>query len=547
MDLKEKVEIVKRELKRSWIPFFGGFGNLNETQLVTIPKVLEKKSVVLTSPTASGKTEAIVAPIAELLFRERQEGLSTIYIVPTKALANDIFLRLKGPLDDMKIKVNLKHGDKPYISESKPPNFLITTPESLDSIICRSKGILKYVSYLILDEIHMLDNTYRGDQLRVLVQRLKRISKNNLIIHMLSATLQNPEELGSRYVDQYEVVKISGNREIESYIFSDLKELVSEAIKKKWKKILVFCNLRQDVEKVTSQLQELWKPYPVVAHHGSLSRSLRNEAEEVMKHSPCAICVATSTLEVGIDIGDIDVVVFYELPLSQSSFLQRIGRGSRRTDKTKIAAITKSLDEQALFEEMVDLARKGVLIEDEYYFDLSVAVQQILSYLFENPQGADKKEVFEILSSFASEQEVESILHELFKRGFVEYFGKKVYASIKTMDMGEKGKLHTNIPDEIEFFVYHSESGTLIGKVSETPDSIFALGGKLWKVLRIDFKQKIILAKPCKGKAEAPIFQRRKNLGKYFYLLPKEIKEKMLEIANSNLKFTPENKTDLIF
>lgn len=135
--------------------------------------VLDGQNLVAISPAASGKTEAIVAPAVERLLPDRRGRFSVLYVSPTRALVNDLSRRMAEPLQYLELKLARKTGDHPTLDESKLPFMLITTPESFDSLLCRHTRIFKELSAVILDELHLLDNTPRGDQLRVLLERLR--------------------------------------------------------------------------------------------------------------------------------------------------------------------------------------------------------------------------------------------------------------------------------------------------------------------------------------------------------------------------------------
>ncbi len=517
MDIGQ-IDTIRRRLKHAWTPFFGRFGKLTPVQVETIPTILDGTNVVVASPTATGKTEAVVAPVAEQFLSEKWEGLSVLYIVPTRALANDTLSRVKGPLDDLGIAIALKHGDKPYFSVRRLPNFLIITPESLDSLVCRRPEVFSTLQTVILDEIHLLDNTYRGDQLRFLLRRLERLVMGKTFsVHLLSATLSEPSEIAQRYVDQFEVIKISERRRVDYYLLTSFKEVYHLVKKKGWKKLLCFCNMRESVETISSELALLWHPYPVVAHHGSLSRRVREEAETVMKESDVAACVATSTLEVGIDIGDIDLIVLAEIPWSISSLLQRIGRGNRREDIIHVVAIVSTEEERKLAKEMLEVAAAGALPTELYEPDKSVVIQQIFSFLYQNPQGVDEAEILELLSPFGA-YEVKVILEYLRTKGWIDYRARRWSASTKLMDWGEKGRIHSNIPDEKDYRVVDVDSGKKIGNIAGVFDEVFALGGKVWQVVSVE--SNTIRVRHLKGKAPAALFKRRKNFGAFYYLLP---------------------------
>lgn len=518
-----RVSAIRRRLKRAWLPFFTRFGRLTPVQVETIPKILDGANVVVVSPTASGKTEAVVAPIAERFLSEHWESLAVLYIVPTRALANDTLARIEGPLQDMGITTALKHGDKPYLPPKKLPNCLITTPESLDSLICRRPEVFATLRAVILDEIHLLDNTYRGDQLRLLLWRLRSLaSDNGFSVYLLSATLSEPHQVAQRYTTDFEVVAVAGRREIDHYLLSSHKEAYHLARSRGWKKLLCFCNLRESVETVAADLGQLWHPYPVVAHHGSLSRRVREEAETVMKEADVAVCVATSTLEIGIDIGDIDLIVLVEVPWSISALLQRSGRGNRRDGLIHVAAVATSEEEKSLLEAMFETARTGALPGEFYEPDLSVAVQQTFSYLYQHPQGSPEAELIELLSPLCSEGEVRLILGHLRQGGWLEWRTGHWFASTKLMDIGEKGRIHSNIPDSRTYRVIDVNSGKEIGTIAGVFDEVFILAQRTWRVVSV--AGDIIKARRFKGKALAPLFQRHKNVGAFYYLLSPELR-----------------------
>lgn len=510
---------IRSQLKRAWVPFFTRFGKLTLIQQQAIPKILSSRNVVLASPTASGKTEAIIAPIAEKLLLGNWENLAVLFIVPTRALANDTLDRIENPLREMGITVTLKHGDKPFLRENELPHFLITTPESLDSLICRRPQAFTELRIVILDEIHLVDNTYRGDQLRILIRRLASLSKNEpLGIHLLSATLSDPHQIALRYAVDFEMIIVPGQRRIEYQLVGSQEELLQLAKNNGWKKALYFCNLRQSVESLGTYLSRLWHPYPVVAHHGSLNRRVREEAESVMKEANVAVCVATSTLEVGIDIGDIDFIVLAEVPWSISSLLQRIGRGNRKDETIQVVAVVASDEERTIVEAMFETAGSGELPPESYERDLSVSVQQILSFLFQHPEGVPEAELIQLLLPLCSENETVLILRHLRQSNWIEFRTGRWFASTRLMDKGEKGHVHSNIPDSQAYRVIDANTGREIGRVSGVIDEVFVLARRIWRVIHIG--RDVITARPCGGAAATPIFRRCRNVGAFHYLLP---------------------------
>ena len=517
---------IRNILKYSWTPFFSKFGKLTSIQNETIPKILNGSNVIIVSPTATGKTEAVIAPVAEKVIKTRSEGLSVVYVVPTRALANDSLQRIEGPLADMGISISLKHGDKPYLPK-KLPNFIITTPESLDSLICRRPEAFSNLNTIILDEIHLLDSTYRGDQLRILIKRLESLVYGGLFsTHLLSATLSNPNEIAERYVGNFEIVSAPGFREINHYIFRTLDQIYEFARLSKHRKILVFCNMRKSVEQCGNDLAKLWNSYPVVVHHGSLSRRMREDAELLMKEADVAVCVSTSTLEVGIDIGNVDLIVLAEIPFSVSSLIQRMGRGNRRRNCIEVVGLVASDDEEKMLESMLKIAESGYLPQKDYKPDLSVVVQQIFSFLYQYPGGRQAYDIIDIVSPLCSLKITKIILSHLLDQRWLTLNGGYWQASEKVMNMGDRGLIHSNIPDESKFRVIDIDSGKEVGTISGGFDSVFVLARKTWKTLSI--KGDIFNAKRYIGKALPASFRKSRELGAFHNLLPIELQHDVL-------------------
>lgn len=523
MTTVEEIIKIKRMLKYTWIPFFSKFGKLTDIQLKTIPEILQGKNVVIASPTASGKTEAVVAPVTERCLLEKSKNLSVVYIVPTKALANDVYRRIEWSLREIGIEVDVKHGDNPLLNLKKLPNFLITTPESLDSLICRCSNILSSIRTVIVDEIHFLDNTYRGDQMRILLKRLSDLVNKQFNIHLISATLFDPEAIANRYLDNFEIIKSTNFRKADYQILDDFTMLHKFVRNKGFRKILCFCNMRENVEKIANEIIPIWHPYPVFVHHGSLSKQERLETERQMKELKISVCVCTSTLEIGIDIGDIDLIVLADVPWSVTSLIQRIGRGSRREEIINVVAVLKNREEQIIMERMFDLANSGLLIPEPYEPDKSVAVQQIFSLLFQKRDGLDSNFLYDKLSKIVSYQELTLILKHLESNEFIENKRNKWFASYKLMDLGERGFIHSNIPDEDNLIVIEIDSGKEIGKISGIFDTIFILSGKIWKVVNLISNK--VYVEPFRGDAQTASFIRYKKYGKYYNLLPPEMKK----------------------
>ena len=512
---------LRRRLPHAWRPFFGRFGNLTEVQTRTIPCVLAGNNVALCAPTASGKTEAVVAPVAELHIRDRWEGTAVLYVVPTRALGNDMVGRLEGPLAEMSLRCVLKHGDRQTLPEGDI-DWLLTTPESLDSLLCRRPALFSNLRTVILDEIHLLDGTYRGDQLRVLLDRLRRhIGERPLTTHLLSATIADLPAVASRYTAQYSTLEIGGPRPIETHLVGSHEDVLRLAQQRGWRKLLCFCNRRRSVEETAGELAVLWRPYPVVAHHGSLDRAQREEAEEVMRHSPVAVCVATSTLEIGIDIGDIDLVVLAEPPWSLEALLQRVGRGSRRAGVIQAAAICHTDAERELLQVMFEAAVAGAYRSGAYEADLSVVVQQTLSLLFQHRSGISWNDLVPLLRALATPTAVKAIVHHLIKKGYNLELGDLLFPTGELLDLAERGTIHSNIPDTGEHEVVDADSGRSVGRIFGSFDDVFLLAGQSWHVLELHPGKVVVRRHSTPGRT--PVFSPIPMHGHFHYLLPPDL------------------------
>jgi len=516
---------LRRRLRRTWTTFFGRYGKFLPIQLKTIPVVLEGKNAIIVSSTASGKTEAVVAPLVERFFEEGWKDLCVIYISPTRALVNDMYHRLKEQMDDLNVSLSLKTGDRPRFNPRIPPHFLITTPESLDSLICRYPESFKDIRAIVLDEIHLIDNTYRGDQLRILLRRLEHISVNNFNIYLLSATIADPESVGNRYIKgNFEIISSLDKRDINYTFVRSFDELRKHIKKEGVKKLLVFCNSRSKVESVAEECKKIWGDDGVVVHHGSLSKRIREEAEDFMKKTLYGVCIATMTLEIGIDIGDIDAVVLADIPWSVASLLQRIGRGNRRTQKCRVFAILKSEEERILFERMFKSAIEGQIETFEYSPDLSVVVQQIFSSLYANPQGLEDHYFTDIFDGFCSKGDLEEILEHLVAKGWIEKRFNKWFATTKLMDWGEKGKIHSNIPSIKALKVIDVNSRQIVGEVQYPIDDVFMLAGKVWSIVSLSNDK--IYVKSEKFESSTTKFKSHISKGHFYRFLPKHLREK---------------------
>jgi ATP-dependent Lhr-like helicase len=534
----QQVREIRRGLGAVWGPFFGGFGRLTPVQLEAIPPVLAGRDVVVTAPSAAGKTEAVLAPLARRLLPgggepAEKEGPSLLYIIPTRALVADMKRRFSEVFKELDISCAFRTSDTPHLPDTFPL-ILFTTPESFDSLLCRKREVFANVETVVLDELHLLDNTYRGDQVRVLLNRLEKDGPRGkrLMRAILSATIPDPEAMAGRYgVRDAEFVGAGEPRGLEFHIVESLGEAIELARKNRRFKTITFCNSRRECEELSRQVVEnrLWPADAVFVHHASLSAAKRKQVETSLKESTHILCFATTTLELGIDIGDLSSVFLYRPPLAPSSFAQRLGRACRREETIFAAAIATQPEDIDVFRSLEELFRMAFLEEILYAPDYSVAVQQTFSILFASPAGVPYDQLFSYVEPICPRDIFGEIINHLVAKDFIRMRGKIVLAAENVMDMGEKGKIHANIPQERSSQVYDTASGMVLGEVSgwsASPGDSIVVGGRIWKVAGSE-RGKLYVELSGQKSVTTGRFPRRQAVGKFFPYLPRSVQGKM--------------------
>jgi ATP-dependent Lhr-like helicase len=336
-----------------------GFLEPTAPQKLGIPEILSGKNVLIISPTGVGKTEACILPLLDKIKNNNEKPIALLYITPLRALNRDLLDRLFWWADNLEIDIDVRHGDtsKKERNEQRenPSHILITTPETLGAILPgkRMREHLKNVKYVIIDEIHELVENKRGVQLSLLLERLERIAGNFQRI-ALSATVGEPNKvarfLGSnvkiinadtekRYEIKIELPNYKGN-EVEGRILR-IKELINQH-----NKTLIFTNTRETAEALGSRFKLIEKDFQKIdVHHGSLSKNLRIKAENTFKKGELKALIATSSLELGIDIGEVDFVIQYLSPRRVSKLLQRFGRSGHKIGEISKGVIISDKDD----------------------------------------------------------------------------------------------------------------------------------------------------------------------------------------------------------
>lgn len=387
---------VIEKLPNTYRAFFGRFGSLTHAQKAVISPILNQQDVILQAGTGEGKTEAILAPATERLIISR-ERLTIIYIVPTRALAIDMYRRLDSLYRQLGLRVAIRTGDGKTLRNGTP-NLLLLTPESLDVLLGspnpENKMLLKSVRILIIDEVHTFLRTERGSHLSYLKQRLELLAGGSLQTLTLSATIPNSDEIISSF--KLKTVFVYQHPPIRKLVPHWI-HMVDERIelvpffdnllqKHQCKKILVFTSSRKKCEQLFEILndQTSFKGH-VLLHYSNLSIKKRRSVESSFRTTKQTICIATSTLEVGIDIADIDGVVLIDPPPTTTAFLQRIGRGNRKKNNLKFWGIClgPNAEKHLLkFLAFFHLAEQNMVYQKPVVKHYSVLFQQTLSCLY---------------------------------------------------------------------------------------------------------------------------------------------------------------------
>lgn len=493
--------------------------DLRDIQKKAFNPISDKNNTLIVSGTASGKTEAALLPIFNNMLTSKLSGLRVLYLAPLKALINDLNLRILNFATPLGLVSSPWHGDVKYNEKFKSlddTNILIITPESLESLLTTQKTdnqeIFKQIEYIIVDEIHYFATSPRGYQLISLINRVSRYSESVPIRIGLSATVENKGDILDFLCSNDSSLKkvvVSENgqikrdiRIIEAEDQISLEKVIQMQLQAdSKKKFLVFAHSKSKVESFANALSEM--DIKVEVHHASVGKEIRQTVESSFKKSKIQVVIATSTLELGIDIGDIDQVFFLDVPNSASSFLQRLGRSGRLSsnpkcwitfDKTRPDQIFKILGIHYMLEigsvESIEL----------YSYCPQIFAHQMLSFIYENQRLSSSdlecflnvfcfsklnesdslKDIFSFLvdkdyiskedKSYIPSTELLNILERpMYKKDFVGVFNA---------DTEYKVTYKGNEIGSISYFMYEQ----ILDKFKKKKPSDFSLANKAWKV-----------------------------------------------------------------
>ncbi len=524
------------------------FAAPTDPQLQAWPEIKQQRHTLIAAPTGSGKTLAAFLSAIDDLVRLGVEGklddtTHVIYVSPLKALSNDVQRNLQTPLEgiqkeleamglpEVNIRTLVRTGDTPASERTamtkRPPHIVVTTPESLYILLTSDGGrrMLETARTLIVDEIHAVVSDKRGSHLALSIERLEQLTPQKLVRIGLSAT-QRPIEEVARFlvgangdfdcaiIDTGHARKLDVGIELTD---SPLQAVMSGEV---WEEVydrlaqlirqhhttLVFVNTRRLAERVSRHLGERLGDENIAAHHGSLAREQRLSAEQRLKAGELSALVATASLELGIDIGDVNLVCQLGSTRSIASFLQRVGRSNHTVagfPKGRIFPLSR--DELVECAAIVDSVRRGELDRLEIpERPLDILAQQIVAAVAAEEWTED--DLFAMIRRAYPYRNLEREQFDSIVRMLAEGFSTKrgrrsTYLHHDAVNQRLRGRRGARlaaitsggaIPDTADYAVVLEPSGLVIGSVNEDfaieslQGDIFQLGNTSWRVLRVE-------------------------------------------------------------
>ena len=511
-----------------------GFVSATEPQLKAIPEILAGKNVLLISPTASGKTEAAVLPVLSmyLINRGDDRGIKILYLTPLRALNRDMLERFEWWAERLDLKIAVRHGDtetkERAMQAKKPPDMLILTPETLQAILTGRvmKQHLRSVRYVIIDEVHELAEDKRGSQLVLALERLRWAAMHDFQSIGLSATIGTPQKVAKFLAGEgreVTIVHVPVGRQIRIQVacpIPDQQDLdlssklythpevaarlrLMRKVIEDHRAVILFTNTRSIAEILTSRMKVWDIDFPVSIHHGSLARPSRINAERGLKDGQLRGLIATSSLELGIDVGNIDYIIQYMSPRQVTRLIQRIGRSGHRIGRLADGMIV-SLDSDDTLEALA-IARRAleetlepVTVPDK---PLDVLTHQLVGMLIQKGRWY-VNELMEIITRAypyrnLTEQDLISIINYMHSR----YPRLAWYSPEDTIILRPRrlkplysyyfGKL-SMIPDEKQYLIIDQSKDEAVGVLDEAfvaeyaePGRKFIVRGSAWRMINV--------------------------------------------------------------
>lgn len=501
-----------------------GFQNLTKIQKISYPVISRMQNCLLVAPTGSGKTEASLIPILSILDNERarnsdfvqDNAIFVLYITPLRALNNDVHRRIIDYAKRRNLDAQIRHGDTSRIAKQrlikKPPHILITTPESLGIILTQEKfkAFLKHLRWVIIDEVHELIGNERGTHLTVSLERLQNLSSHYLTRIGLSATIGNLKDAANFISGANRKCSILVDNTIRNYDIDVkyLKGSISNAAKfifnylsdnKIRGSVLLFTNTRDEAEYIGTTIRNQNR-IPIEVHHGSLSRETREETEEKLRQGLIGIVVCTSSLELGLDIGSVELVIHYGSSKQVSKLVQRIGRSRHANYKSaKGLIIANSGDDELECLSIIHrMKKRSIEIQNIHTNSLDVAAHHLVGFVMSTTEPKNLNEIYKIITGAYPFRELDfsdleqcAILLDSFK--IIKYDPKNQTYSRRIKSYKYYFENISTIPNIVKFEVIDvirkKRIGTLdqqfIGEFGER-GNVFVLKGTQWRIVSVE-------------------------------------------------------------
>ncbi|HEX6294846.1 MAG TPA: DEAD/DEAH box helicase, partial [Nitrososphaeraceae archaeon] len=508
-----------------------GFPVLTSIQTLGLKVIVRDYDSLLVAPTGSGKTEAAIIPIIKLIsLNKKENGIKAIYVTPLRALNNDVLRRIVHYAEEEKLTIEIRHGDTSAKNKKKitdnPPDILITTPESLSVLLTISNIIKAFqaLKWVVIDEVHELVPNERGSHLSLSVERLQALSTHKLTRIGLSATLGNLKEAGSFVAGTERKCAILQDKSMRQYdldvkyiqgTINDVSEYIVDYIQtnKIIGSVLLFTNTRDEAEYFGTILKNQ-KEINIDVHHGSLSKEVREDTESKLRSGIAGIVVCTSSLELGLDIGSVDLVIHYGSPRQVSKLMQRIGRSRHQKSKSaKGLIITNVPDDEIEAYALVNrMNMRSVEDQSMHSHYLDVLAHHLVGFSLET-RGEDiqvskalsivnKSYPFRNISFF----DIDACLDLLDKNRIIRYDKEKQTYRRRIKSYKYYFENLSMIPFVLKFqvidIINKKRIGTLdqkfVGDYGEK-GNVFVLKGAQWRIVSIDEHKLEVNVEPLYG------------------------------------------------
>ena len=507
-----------------------GFPVLTSIQNLGLKVIVRDYDSLLVAPTGSGKTEAAIVPIIKLIsLNKKENGIKAIYVTPLRALNNDVLRRIVSYAEVENLTIEIRHGDTSAKNKKKitdnPPDILITTPESLSVLLTISNIIKAFqaLKWIVIDEVHELVPNERGSHLSLSIERLQALSTHKVTRIGLSATLGNLKEAGSFVAGSERKCAILQDKSMRQYdldvkyiqgTINDVSKYIIDYIQsnKITGSVLLFTNTRDEAEYFGTILKNQ-KEINIDVHHGSLSREVREDTESKLRNGVAGIVVCTSSLELGLDIGSVDLVIHYGSPRQVSKLMQRIGRSRHQKSKSAKGLIITNVPDDEIEAYALVNRMKLRSVEDQpmHFHSLDVLAHHLVGFSLETREDVQVPKALSIVNKSypfrnVSFFDMDACLDLLDKNGIIKYDHEKQTYKRRIKSYKYYFENLSMIPFVLKFQVIDIISKKRIGTLDQKfvgdygeKGNVFVLKGAQWRIVSIDENKLEVNVEPLYG------------------------------------------------